>query len=435
MTEESRNKSNVFLSAYRSTLLPTMTIRNNWCSTCEETVNDHSTICTTCGESLGPPPPSSRRTSNSATSRPPRGSSNTTTTFRVVPEFWTEEIRQAGREFQNQLLSDFRGQLGGGGGGLSGTITEAQVVAAAAAAAAARGRDEEEQWEEIPAELLTPQNTTYRGRPTSKAIMANIPRIVLHDKSSLFRQASFNYGDRQVSAIPAEFGPTEEGINLSQVTIVIGSPRTVKGGRLDLDCQNQIRMSKTPLVYLERGDDVTFVQKAFQAQQAGAVAVVIGNNQSTPWPYIMRDSPREAQRLGLHIPVVMIPQHEGKNLLEYCNQRKRNSAGHLTTTTSVQGELNILSRSMDCAVCCETYHVGDTIMTLPACGHVFHEKCALAWLTKHNTCPFCRRELPTDDTEYEEERRRTQRTHAGSGASNTNSVGGQNESQWSEFYG
>jgi len=28
-------------------------------------------------------------------------------------------------------------------------------------------------------------------------------------------------------------------------------------------------------------------------------------------------------------------------------------------------------------------------------------QCALAWLSKHSTCPSCRFELPTDDESYE----------------------------------
>jgi hypothetical protein len=293
----------------------------------------------------------------------------------------------------------------------------AQQQTAAAAAAVGTRNDE---WQEIPAELLAPQNAIHQGRATSKASLATIPRVVLHDKSSLFRQASFSFSNTQCSAVPAEFGPSE-GIHVQQANIVLGSPRTARGG-LSEECKLRIKEASQPLVYLERGDDVTFVYKAFQAQQAGAIGVIIGNNQSAPWPYVMKDSVGEAQRVGLKVPVVMIQQHEAKNLIEYCNQR--HSSGH-----PALGELRILALSQDCVVCCETYAVNDTVMTLPACGHVFHEKCALAWLTKHNTCPFCRRELPTDDTDYEQERRRTQRTHAGS------ATGGNGPQQWNEYYG
>mmetsp|Transcript_25145 Transcript_25145/g.24902 ORF Transcript_25145/g.24902 Transcript_25145/m.24902 type:complete len:83 (+) Transcript_25145:638-886(+) len=32
---------------------------------------------------------------------------------------------------------------------------------------------------------------------------------------------------------------------------------------------------------------------------------------------------------------------------------------------------------------------------------MYHTECLLPWLEKHNTCPACRHELPTDDIDYE----------------------------------
>ena len=39
---------------------------------------------------------------------------------------------------------------------------------------------------------------------------------------------------------------------------------------------------------------------------------------------------------------------------------------------------------------------------LMPCTHQFHNECLIPWLEKHNTCPTCRHELPTDDTDYEQ---------------------------------
>ena len=161
---------------------------------------------------------------------------------------------------------------------------------------------------------------------------------------------------------------------------------------------------------MERGDGVTFVQKALLAQAAGASAVVIGNNMAAPWPYIMKDSKKEAEAGGLEIPVVMVKLDDGKKIVQACQKEDG---------SSLKCSLTIQSLSKDCVVCCDTFQVSDTVLQMPSCGHVFHETCALTWLTKQNTCPFCRRELPTDDQEYENERRRTQRTHAGSTVGNT----------------
>lgn len=54
-------------------------------------------------------------------------------------------------------------------------------------------------------------------------------------------------------------------------------------------------------------------------------------------------------------------------------------------------------------MCFESYNPEDNLYRLP-CKHSFHSDCILPWLDKHNTCPSCRAELPTDDLEYENRR-------------------------------
>ncbi|CAM1314557.1 RNF181 (predicted) [Pycnogonum litorale] len=54
-----------------------------------------------------------------------------------------------------------------------------------------------------------------------------------------------------------------------------------------------------------------------------------------------------------------------------------------------------------CPVCLKQFTIGETVSVLP-CKHQFHSPCILPWLSKTNSCPFCRQELPTDDKNYEE---------------------------------
>eukprot|EP01117_Protostelium_nocturnum_P016544 TRINITY_DN656_c2_g1_i1.p1 TRINITY_DN656_c2_g1~~TRINITY_DN656_c2_g1_i1.p1 ORF type:complete len:204 (+),score=72.69 TRINITY_DN656_c2_g1_i1:164-775(+) len=68
---------------------------------------------------------------------------------------------------------------------------------------------------------------------------------------------------------------------------------------------------------------------------------------------------------------------------------------------------NILKK--ECGICSENFRVGEHCKKLP-CKHWFHtDECLLPWLSKHNTCPICRHQLPTLDYEYEEEQREKRR--------------------------
>jgi len=54
-------------------------------------------------------------------------------------------------------------------------------------------------------------------------------------------------------------------------------------------------------------------------------------------------------------------------------------------------------------------HVGDEVVFLP-CTHWFHETCASAWLSEHNTCPICRKGIEGDANRPSNSRRASQNT-------------------------
>ena len=57
----------------------------------------------------------------------------------------------------------------------------------------------------------------------------------------------------------------------------------------------------------------------------------------------------------------------------------------------------------ECCICLEPHALRSTGIRLP-CAHIFHTGCIKHWLQSSCTCPVCRYELPTDDTEYEKGR-------------------------------
>ncbi|XP_023769270.1 E3 ubiquitin-protein ligase CIP8 [Lactuca sativa] len=69
-------------------------------------------------------------------------------------------------------------------------------------------------------------------------------------------------------------------------------------------------------------------------------------------------------------------------------------------------EVNAMTSSESCAVCKDgMFNNEQMIVKQLPCGHMYHGVCIMTWLDSRNTCPICRHELPTDDPEYEEERK------------------------------
>lgn len=60
-----------------------------------------------------------------------------------------------------------------------------------------------------------------------------------------------------------------------------------------------------------------------------------------------------------------------------------------------------------CPVCTEDFQAGDTAQQLP-CKHMFHPECLKPWISSDNSCPTCRKELPTDDWRYEAHKEKQQ---------------------------
>ncbi|GKY92386.1 hypothetical protein MPSEU_000209500 [Mayamaea pseudoterrestris] len=66
--------------------------------------------------------------------------------------------------------------------------------------------------------------------------------------------------------------------------------------------------------------------------------------------------------------------------------------------------LNFQHDKTCCPICFESLIDGVVLTRLP-CGHLYHQNCAVTWLSRSGSCPECRFELPTAmGDEYEEDR-------------------------------
>jgi E3 ubiquitin-protein ligase RNF115/126 len=53
-----------------------------------------------------------------------------------------------------------------------------------------------------------------------------------------------------------------------------------------------------------------------------------------------------------------------------------------------------------CSVCKEEFELQQKLIYLP-CKHIYHDECILPWLKERNSCPTCRFELPSEDSEVD----------------------------------
>jgi E3 ubiquitin-protein ligase AIP2 len=53
-----------------------------------------------------------------------------------------------------------------------------------------------------------------------------------------------------------------------------------------------------------------------------------------------------------------------------------------------------------CSVCQEEFPPHGKAQKMP-CGHFFHVDCLVEWLEKHNTCPLCRHQLPSEKMHFD----------------------------------
>lgn len=61
----------------------------------------------------------------------------------------------------------------------------------------------------------------------------------------------------------------------------------------------------------------------------------------------------------------------------------------------VIGKNGVEEMKGECSVCMDDVGVGEEMVFLP-CKHWFHDTCASAWLSEHDSCPICRKSISAD---------------------------------------
>lgn len=411
-----------------------------YCPSCDEEC-EVSAICLTCGDELVAAAPATSNNSDSSGGAQQRSNNEAAAGVTFSTRGLAQLLANTTPTGDNvDALLPIMNQINNSGTGANnGDISDIQDL--------------------LPPEALNPQSGTSRHRPVSQKVLNGLKRTVLTRQSAelfeahlcLYQPRGFadlspSVGGERIrfNAVPGEFAmkyKEQKSSHPKTAALVICSPRTTKGGLSSETLAEIANLQKHRIqfvAYVERGDGITFVQKALACQRAGQVestdvslciGVVVGNTTTGGneiWPYTMQDTRNEAQKFGLKVPVVMIRRDDGTKLEKIIAAESTAAATAGEQYTPCQIKIDS-KEAHTCPVCTDTYEPGATIVRLPSCGHVFHEYCATAWLSKHNTCPYCRKELPTDDEDYERERRRRETSEANAGETTTSGA--------SHFYG
>lgn len=464
----------------RRTVPAAANAETTWCPVCLEDCHDHPIMCTICGETLIPAPPPDEQ-QDDGHEPATIGVSNQSNSMNGIP---LENLPQ----LEQQLLASVQRMR-----------REAAATAATAATTGTTGTPsptpttahaeitsetnvQNELWQTAPPEAMNPQPETSgpaTATSTSKSYLDKLNRITIHEHSSILYQATVTIyvATTQSNENGKDGGGCEKKEHESIYTFHAAvsefypfPPFTIQGslhasqpihGTHPITIPTLSSFNSTSLsslssvvLFMERGGDITFLQKCQNASSFQInynnnneninIAGIICANHNTTWPYTMKDSTSKARGQGQgqqkynQIPIIMIQKSDGEILQSLLEKDKNQN--------NVQVQIQATKKpqnSNTCIICTDYYQTNDVILQLPLCKHLFHEGCIVHWLKDHNTCPYCRIELPLENDKEEDERRRrlTSNHNSGSGIgnNNNNSSGNENDDdarqQWETIFG
>lgn len=223
-----------------------------------------------------------------------------------------------------------------------------------------------------------------------------------------------------LAVIPAEFGAIDANLQnarlvvqdetqvLSWLALLMVLLLLLKEGRKanndnDRDDDYCLKDAVLVVVLRPRGE-LSFAQTARAAQQRGALGLVILVEEddgvvvpSMSWPHHgMAPDDDSTTQHGAHnnnnidddditIPVVIVPP--GTSF----------PPNAVAAAASTKVSLTIRENTdLVCSICTESFRHNTTTILLPPCRHRFHEACAVTWLSRHNSWPYCRSSVDTN---------------------------------------
>lgn len=69
------------------------------------------------------------------------------------------------------------------------------------------------------------------------------------------------------------------------------------------------------------------------------------------------------------------------------------SVEKIPKVTITSNDMDASGERVSCSVCLQDFQLGETVRSLPHCNHMFHLPCIDKWLSRHASCPLCRRDL------------------------------------------